>query len=65
MQKRTHEDAAKALKNSGATVTLMVEHRPDEYAAFQERLTQVQNSEHRTPSPPADGPALVKQLYVR
>lgn len=69
MRERTHEEAASALKNSGTEVTLVVEYRPTEYADFQQRLQALQEDQDNTKpvsdSPPADGPAPVKQLYVR
>ncbi|XP_064393850.1 disks large 1 tumor suppressor protein-like [Halichondria panicea] len=61
----THEEAATALKNSGTTVTLVVEHKSEEYKEFQARLQQVQANESGVSPQPSDGPALVKQLYVR
>ena len=68
MREHTHEEAASALKNSGVEVTLVVQYRPTEYADFQQRLQQLQDEQDSAPkpmSPPADGPAPVKQLYVR
>lgn len=68
MREHTHEEAASALKNSGTEVTLIVEYRPTEYADFQQRLQQLQDEQESAPkpmSPPVDGPAPVKQLYVR
>ncbi len=61
----THEEAATALKNSGTTVTLVVEHKSEEYKEFQARLQQVQANESKASPQPEDGPAPVKQLYVR
>ena len=65
MQDRTHEEAASALKNSGPSVTLVVEYRRQEYDEFQARLQQLQSEGTQSSPPPADGPAPVKQLYVR
>lgn len=37
----THEEAAKALKQSGQTVKLIVKYRPEEYVKFENRINEV------------------------
>lgn len=64
----SHEEAALALKGAGSTVTLVVQHHPDEFMDFQQRLQQLQELQATSAEPstsPGIKPPPVKQLYVR
>ncbi|XP_059616760.1 disks large 1 tumor suppressor protein isoform X6 [Phlebotomus argentipes] len=41
LRNATHEDAAQALKNSGPTVTLVAQYRPEDYNRFEARIHEL------------------------
>uniref|UniRef100_U5EGC2 Putative calcium/calmodulin-dependent serine protein kinase/membrane-associated guanylate kinase n=1 Tax=Corethrella appendiculata TaxID=1370023 RepID=U5EGC2_9DIPT len=41
LKNATHEDAAQALKNSGGTVTLVAQYRPEDYNRFEARIHEL------------------------